>query len=115
MECNPDDVSEEFCKTLLQLPVNRVSMGAQTFSDHRLGFLHRRHKAADVKAAIKRLRGIDIHNISIDLMFGFPGETLEDWKKTLMKPSNWGRTHLCLQLDVRRRNDSLQNAGTGKD
>lgn len=71
MECNPDDVSEEFCKTLLQLPVNRVSMGAQTFSDHRLGFLHRRHKAADVKAAIKRLRGIDIHNISIDLMFGF--------------------------------------------
>lgn len=90
MECNPDDVSEEFCKTLLQLPVNRVSMGAQTFSDHRLGFLHRRHKAADVKAAIKRLRGIDIHNISIDLMFGFPGETLEDWKKTLMKPSNWG-------------------------
>ena len=34
-----------------QLPVNRVSMGAQTFSDHRLGFLHRRHKAADVKAA----------------------------------------------------------------
>ena len=83
MECNPDDVSEEFCKTLLQLPVNRVSMGAQTFSDHRLGFLHRRHKAADVKAAIKRLRGIDIHNISIDLMFGFPGETLEDWKKDI--------------------------------
>lgn len=83
MECNPDDVSEEFCKTLQLLPVNRVSMGAQTFSDHRLGFLHRRHKAADVKAAIKRLRGINIHNISIDLMFEFPGETLEDWKKDI--------------------------------
>ena len=94
MECNPDDVSEEFCKTLQQLPVNRVSMGAQTFSDHRLGFLHRRHKAADVKAAIKRLRGIDIHNISIDLMFGFPGETLEDWKKDIDEAIKLGVEHI---------------------
>ena len=94
MECNPDDVSEEFCKTLLQLPVNRVSMGAQTFSDHRLGFLHRRHKAADVKAAIKRLRGIDIHNISIDLMFGFPGETLADWEQDIDEALRLGVEHI---------------------
>ena len=94
MECNPDDVSEEFCKTLQQLPVNRVSMGAQTFSDHRLGFLHRRHKAADVKAAIKRLRGIGIHNISIDLMFGFPGETLKDWEKDIDEAIHLGVEHI---------------------
>ena len=57
MECNPDDVTEEFCETLKLLPVNRVSMGAQTFSDHRLRFLHRRHNAAEVKTAVERLRG----------------------------------------------------------
>lgn len=79
MECNPDDVSEDFCSQLRSLPVNRVSMGAQTFSDERLRFLHRRHKADDVATAVSRLRKAGIGNISIDLMFGFPKETLDDW------------------------------------
>ena len=80
MECNPDDVTDAFCKTLSHLPVNRISMGAQTFSDERLRFLHRRHNTDEVKAAVHRLRNIGISNISIDLMFGFPDETLEDWE-----------------------------------
>lgn len=79
MECNPDDLSEEYVAVLSQLPVNRISMGAQTFSDERLHFLHRRHTAEQVRTAIKRLRAIGIQNISIDLMFGFPNETLDDW------------------------------------
>ncbi len=83
MECNPDDVTEDFCETLQRLPVNRISMGAQTFSDERLHFLHRRHNAEEVKTAVQRLRTIGIHNISIDLMFGFPGETLADWQSDI--------------------------------
>ena len=79
MECNPDDVTEEFAQNLRSLPINRISMGAQTFSDERLHFLHRRHTADEVKNAVKRLRGIGIKNISVDLMFGFPNETLEEW------------------------------------
>lgn len=85
MECNPDDVTEEFCETLQSLPVNRISMGAQTFSDDRLHFLRRRHHAAEVKTAVDRLRHAGISNISIDLMFGFPGETLEDWKSDIQQ------------------------------
>lgn len=80
IECNPDDVTDSFCQALAQLPINRVSMGAQTFSNNRLRFLHRRHTAEQVPAAIKLLRGIGIHNISIDLMFGFPNETMTDWQ-----------------------------------
>lgn len=80
MECNPDDVTEEFCINMQELPVNRISMGAQTFSDERLHFLHRRHTAEDVRLAVHRLRNIGIDNISIDLMFGFPNETLDDWQ-----------------------------------
>ena len=80
MECNPDDVTETFCETLRRLPVNRISMGAQTFSDRRLRFLHRRHNAQEVYSAVERLRATGIRNISIDLMFGFPGETIDDWK-----------------------------------
>lgn len=85
MECNPDDVTEKFCETLKKLPINRISMGAQTFSNDRLRFLHRRHNAEEVKTAVERLRGIGIHNISIDLMFGFPNETMEDWKSDISK------------------------------
>ena len=80
IECNPDDVTEAFAELLRSLPVNRVSMGAQTFDDDRLQFIHRRHTSEQVTTAIQRLRKKGIHNISIDLMYGFPEETLEEWE-----------------------------------
>ena len=80
MECNPDDITEKFAQNLRSLPINRISMGAQTFSNERLHFLHRRHTANEVETAVKRLRSVNIKNISVDLMFGFPNETLEEWK-----------------------------------
>ena len=83
IECNPDDLTIEYVAILSQLPVNRISMGAQTFSDERLRFLHRRHTAEQVRTAVKRLRAIGIKNISIDLMFGFPGETIADWQRDI--------------------------------
>lgn len=80
LECNPDDVTEEFAVLLRRLPVNRVSMGAQTFNDERLRFLHRRHTSEQVALAVERLRRAGIDNISIDLIYGFPGQTLEEWE-----------------------------------
>ena len=91
IECNPDDITEDYASMLSRLPVNRVSMGAQTFSDDRLHFLHRRHTAEEVGRAVKRLRNVGIENISIDLMFGFPGETLDDWQQDI---------NAALSLDV---------------
>lgn len=85
IECNPDDVTDAFAAVLADLPVNRVSMGAQTFSDSRLHFLRRRHNARQVPNAVNRLRQANIANISIDLMFGFPDETLEEWEGDLEK------------------------------
>ena len=83
IEVNPDDVTTAFAALLAELPVNRVSMGAQTFDDNRLNFLHRRHSAAQVPQAVRCLREADIRNISIDLMYGFPGETLNDWEEDI--------------------------------
>ena len=83
IEMNPDDVTEAFADGLCMLPVNRVSMGAQTFSDERLKWLHRRHSSHQVTEAIERLRDNGIQNISIDLMYGFPGETLDDWQRDI--------------------------------
>lgn len=83
IECNPDDVTPQLASLLASVGVNRVSMGAQTFSDERLAFIHRRHKAHQVKEAVKNLRNAGIKNISVDLMFGFPDETVENWKSDI--------------------------------
>lgn len=77
IECNPDDIRPH---RFDHLPVNRVSMGAQTFDDRRLRFLHRRHSASEVDRAVDILRTDGIGNISLDLMFGFPDERLSDWE-----------------------------------
>ena len=102
IECNPDDVTDEFAKGLTSLPVNRVSMGVQTFSDERLRFLHRRHTAAQAVEAVARLREVGIRNISIDLMYGFPGETLDDWHRDIEAAIALNVEHLsayCLMIE----------------
>lgn len=83
IEANPDDITSSFAAILSQLSINRVSMGAQTFDDQRLHFLHRRHTSGQVKEAVQYLRNAGIRNISIDLMYGFPGETLSDWERDI--------------------------------
>ena len=106
MECNPDDISDEFCLMLRQLPVNRISMGIQTFdNDDRLRFLRRRHTAEGAVASMKRLRKAGIPNISIDLMFGFPGQTLSQWdddigKALAMEPEHISAYSLTYEEDT---------------
>ena len=102
IEMNPDDVTEEYAHALSQLPVNRVSMGAQTFDDTRLRFLNRRHNARQVPQAVKTLREAGISNISIDLMYGFPGETIDNWQDDITKALDLGVEHLsayCLMIE----------------
>ena len=79
IECNPDDISADYAAGLSTLPVNRISMGAQTFSDERLRFLRRRHTACQVEEAVRELRRNGLSNISIDLMFGFPEQSIRAW------------------------------------
>ena len=91
LECNPDDMSPSFVDFIEQSPVNRISMGVQTFSNAQLNFLHRRHRAEDVATAVNRLREIGVDNISIDLMFGFSNQTLAAWERDILQ---------ALDLDV---------------
>ena len=102
IEMNPDDVTEVFADGLCMLPVNRVSMGAQTFDDERLKWLHRRHTSQQVSEAMERLRDNGIRNISIDLMYGFPGETLDDWRRDIDAALALGAEHIsayCLMVE----------------
>ena len=102
IECNPDDVTDEFAAGLRTLPVNRVSMGAQTFNDTRLRFLRRRHTSAQVSQAVERLRQVGIQNISVDLMYGLPGETLADFEYDITTALSLNVEHLssyCLMIE----------------
>ena len=83
LEANPDDLTPEYVAMLRQLPINRISMGIQTFQEETLKLLHRRHTAQQAIEAFKRCREAGFLNISIDLMYGLPGETLDTWKKDL--------------------------------
>ena len=83
IECNPDDLTPEFLAQLKHLPVNRISMGIQSFSDTQLRRLGRRHDAGKAREAVQNAREAGFRNISIDLMFALPGSTAQEWEKTL--------------------------------
>lgn len=92
LEANPDDVTEDFASALRELPVNRVSMGVQTFNDHLLHLLNRRHTAKEALTAVERLSQKDIQNISLDLIYGLPQQTLVQWQHDVSE---------ALQLPIR--------------
>ena len=79
VEANPDDVSAQWCAALPSLGVNRVSMGVQSFEDDILRAIGRRHTAQQAEEAVGNLRLVGINNISIDLIYGLPGQTVASW------------------------------------
>lgn len=82
-EMNPDDITPELIRGVKAVGANRISMGVQTFNDERLQFIRRRHTAEQARYAVETVRKAGIDNISIDLMFGFPNETKEEWKNDI--------------------------------
>ena len=85
LEANPDDLTPEYIHMLRTLPINRISMGIQTFQEETLKLLHRRHTSQQAIEAVQHCREAGFQNISIDLMYGLPGETLETWKEDLQQ------------------------------
>ena len=78
IECNPDDITLSYAKTLKKY-ANRISLGIQTFNNDQLKLINRRHNAEEAIKAVNIIKEVGISNISIDLIFGFPKETLADW------------------------------------
>lgn len=94
IEMNPDDVSQEYVMAVKAAGVNRISMGIQTFDNKRLRFIRRRHTSEQAKKAVETIRKAGIGNISIDLMFGFPNETLDDWKADITEAIAMHPSHI---------------------
>lgn len=99
MEANPESLTREKAEIARASGVNRMSMGVQTFHAHHLRFLDRAHSAAGAEAAFAALRAAGCTNVSVDLMFGIPGETREEWRADLERALALQPDHLsCYNL-----------------
>ncbi len=119
IEVNPDDVTPLLISTLRKTPVNRVSMGAQSLSDDILRFLRRRHTASQVFSAIQMLQDAGYTNLSVDLIYGIPNQTLAMFQSDVSRLLATGIPHLsayALQIEsgtplgVMLKNGSIEEA-----
>lgn len=102
LEGNPDDMTSTYVNSLRSLPVNRISMGVQTFDDKKLRFLCRRHTAEEARKAVDNCRNAGFSNISIDLIYGLPGEDEAAWQRDVKEALNLQVPHLsayCLMFE----------------
>ena len=83
LEANPDDLTKQYVSALRQLPFNRISIGVQSFNEKDLQLLKRRHTAKQAINVISFCQNAGYSNISIDLIYGLPGQTLKMWEENL--------------------------------
>ncbi len=83
LEANPDDLSIKKLKMLKRTGINRLSIGIQSFRNEDLKWMNRAHNSEQAIAAVKDAAAVGFNNISIDLIYGLPTSTLDDWKKNL--------------------------------
>ena len=99
MEANPESLTEEKARLARARGVNRMSMGVQSFQARHLHFLDRAHSAEKAASAFAALRAAGHTNVSIDLIFGIPGETAGEWADDLERALAFGPDHLsCYNL-----------------
>lgn len=102
IEANPDDLTDSYVNVLQRFPINRISIGIQTFDDPTLKLLNRRHTARQAIEAVERCRQAGFDNIGIDLIYGLPGETDRQWKHDLrqalaLQPEHISAYHLTYE------------------
>ena len=83
LEANPDSVTPEKLQGFIDAGFNRISFGMQSAKPHVLAALDRTHNPENVKKAVDGARAVGFSSISVDLIYGTPGESLEDWRETL--------------------------------
>ncbi|MFC1837284.1 radical SAM family heme chaperone HemW [Thermodesulfobacteriota bacterium] len=115
MEVNPNSVNREMLGKLKQAGVNRLSIGIQSFSDGMLKSVGRAHSALEGVQAVKDARNAGFANISLDLMYGLPGQDLGNWQRSLEKAVDLAPEHLSVyELTIEQDTPFADLAGQGK-
>ena len=101
VEANPGTVDARYLEALLEVGVNRLSLGVQSFDNRELELVGRVHNKKGACLAIKAARAAGFDNINLDLMYGLPGQNRDSWRKTLEKGLSFLPEHLSLyQLTI---------------
>ena len=107
VEANPDDISPEWLEAMSRTGVNRISMGVQTFHDGHLKLLRRRHNSERAIQAVHLCQEHGFRNISIDLIYGLPEQTLEEWKADVAQAIALNVQHLSAYALIYEENTAL--------
>jgi oxygen-independent coproporphyrinogen-3 oxidase len=94
IELNPDDIVKDYLKGLKETGVNRISLGIQSWRDPDLKLLNRRHNAAQAAYALEETIKTGFQNVTIDLIYGIPGMTSQDWSSNLNISFSYDIRHL---------------------
>jgi oxygen-independent coproporphyrinogen-3 oxidase len=94
LEANPEDLSDDYLSRLAATGFNRLSIGVQSFDDGLLRLMNRRHDASRAREAVRVARRVGFDNISIDLIWGIPGMTSDQWLRTLDEAVGLGVQHV---------------------
>jgi oxygen-independent coproporphyrinogen III oxidase len=107
IECNPATVDLAYLEMLRGLGVDRLSFGAQSFNRQDLAALERHHEPEDVPRSLEMARRAGFERLSIDLIFGVPGQKLEDWEQSLGAALACGTSHVSAYLLTYEENTPL--------
>jgi oxygen-independent coproporphyrinogen-3 oxidase len=102
IEANPGSVSARKAALLKKFGVNRISLGVQSWDEELLKLLGREHNAQQAKKSLRILRNAGFTNVNVDLMFGLPGQTVDQWRATLEKTIAFQPEHIstyCLTYE----------------
>ena len=115
MEANPEDVTPERLRAWRAVGVRTLSLGVQALDDAALSFLGRSHTVADAERAVGAARAAGVEIVSIDLIFGLPGQRAADWQRQLERAIALRPDHLsCYQLTVHERTPFGRRRAAGK-
>ncbi|RMG82695.1 MAG: radical SAM family heme chaperone HemW, partial [Bacteroidetes bacterium] len=115
LEANPDDLTDEKIKALRKTPVNRLSIGIQSFSDEDLRFMNRAHNAGEALESLRRALDAGFENITVDLIYGSPTTSDEQWAANLQTVFDFKIPHLsCYCLTVEPKTALAHFVKTGK-
>lgn len=102
LEANPDDITDENLQIWKETGINRLSIGIQSFKESDLVMMNRAHNVNEALTAVQKARQAGIHRISIDLIYGLPDLSLEDWKNHISKAISLDVDHIsayCLTVE----------------
>ena len=94
LEANPGDITAEKARAWREMGINRLSIGTQSFHDELLQLIGRRHNAEQARRAVATAQAAGFDNISIDLMYALPSQTMEMWKKDVAEALKLGVQHI---------------------